>query len=63
VSWEQGVAREKLIRAVIRRLGSERDDQADAHWGDELDYCDDMILEAARELVAHSNVENPSQTP
>ncbi len=44
-------ARAKLTRACLRRLASEYDDPH-AHYDDELEYCDDMILEAAKELVA-----------
>lgn len=43
-------ARERLISVVLRRLGSERDEQ-NAHYADELDYCDDLLLEAAENLV------------
>lgn len=43
-------ARDKLIKAVLRRVSSERD-EPNAHYADELDYCDDMILQAAYELV------------
>lgn len=43
-------AREKIISYVLRLLSSERDD-AYAHYSDEIDYCHDMILEAAKELV------------
>lgn len=35
-------AREDLIRAVLRRVSSERDDP-NAYFDAELEYCDDMI--------------------
>jgi hypothetical protein len=50
-SAKQAVARERLIVMVLRHLSSERSEQDDAHYGDELDYCNDLILDAARELV------------
>lgn len=44
-------ARERLIQAVLRLVASERS-EPHAHYGDELDYCHDMILEAAQGLAA-----------
>jgi hypothetical protein len=44
-------AREKIIGAVLRRLTGERQ-EPHAHWSAELEYSDDLIFEAARELVA-----------
>lgn len=43
-------AREKLVSAVLRLVSSERD-QPNAHYSDEVDYCHDMIDQAAKELV------------
>lgn len=44
-------AREDLICAVLRRVTNERA-EPHAHHGDDLDYADDMILDAARRLAA-----------
>lgn len=45
--------RDKLTQAVLRKLMSEMD-EPNANYAAELEYCDDMILEAARELIAHA---------
>jgi hypothetical protein len=50
MSREQLEAQEKLIKAVLRRVSSERD-EPHANFDDELDYCNDMIFAAAKELV------------
>lgn len=38
------------MQVALRRLSSERD-EPNAHFDDELEYCDDLLVEAARELV------------
>lgn len=45
-------ARERVIHACLRRAASERGDENASSYAAELEYCDEMILEAARELIA-----------
>ena len=47
--------RENLMRWCLRRAGSERD-QPNAHYDAELEYCDDQIALAARELAVLTSV-------
>ncbi len=44
------VAREYLIRAVLRRVSAEREEPHSSYEA-EMEYCDDMILSFARDLV------------
>jgi hypothetical protein len=43
-------ARIKLAKVVLRYLSSEMD-EPNAHYDDELDLCNDMTEEAAKEFV------------
>lgn len=43
-------ARRDIAKIVLRRLGSEMEDPS-ADFDAELEYCDDMLVGAARRLV------------
>jgi hypothetical protein len=51
MSYEESKLREELIRAVLRRVLSERADESSPNYAAELEYCDDMIDEAAKKLT------------
>lgn len=48
---EYGAVRDRLIEACVRWHTSEQD-EPNAYYAAELEYCEDMILEAAQALVA-----------
>ena len=51
VTTDKAEWRERLLGALQRRAQSEQADETHAHYADELDYCDDMIEEAARHVL------------
>lgn len=43
----------RLRKAVLRYVASEMD-EPHAHYDAELEYCQDMVLQAARDLIAET---------
>lgn len=50
MSTERIAATEQIIQVVLRMLSNEHS-EPHAHLGDDMEYCEDMLLDAARRLV------------
>lgn len=44
-------ARERVLSAALRRLSAERGDESKAYYAAEIEYADEMLALAARDLV------------
>jgi hypothetical protein len=62
VAAEQN-ARNELLRAALRVLDAERGDESDPHFGDELDYAQEGLALAARDLADAVNQMPADQQP
>jgi hypothetical protein len=59
----EGIARNELLRAALRVLAAERGNESDPHFGDELDYAQEGLALAARDLVDAVNQMPADQQP